>query len=108
MNPTRIEAARRFGGDLCDIEGCTELGTVEHVREHLMRVDAMTLEALKQSADDAARWRGHDLVWRDEGLGRAHGVCSCGLSADVDTTPAPNGIDIGGSAVALNHEGPDR
>jgi hypothetical protein len=35
MNAERIEQARRFGGELCDIDGCTELVTLEHVTAHL-------------------------------------------------------------------------
>jgi hypothetical protein len=35
MNAERIEQARRFGGELCDIDGCTEYGTLEHVTAHL-------------------------------------------------------------------------
>jgi hypothetical protein len=35
MNAERIEQARRFGGELCDIDGCPELGTLEHVTAHL-------------------------------------------------------------------------
>jgi hypothetical protein len=40
MNPERIEQARRFGGELCEIDGCTEYGTLEHVSAHLDRADA--------------------------------------------------------------------
>jgi hypothetical protein len=35
VNAERIEQARRFGGELCDIDGCTEYGTLEHVTAHL-------------------------------------------------------------------------
>jgi hypothetical protein len=35
MNAERIEQARRFGGELCEIDGCPELGTLEHVTAHL-------------------------------------------------------------------------
>jgi hypothetical protein len=45
VNAERIEQARRFGGELCAIESwrgpCRELGTVEHVREHLAAVDRL-------------------------------------------------------------------
>jgi hypothetical protein len=39
VNAERIEQARRFGGELCDIDGCTEYGTLEHVRDHLADAD---------------------------------------------------------------------
>jgi hypothetical protein len=39
MNAERIEQARRFGGELCDIDGCTEYGTLEHVTAHLAIAD---------------------------------------------------------------------
>lgn len=35
----RIERARRFGGERCEIDGCRELGTLEHVNAHLATVD---------------------------------------------------------------------
>jgi hypothetical protein len=65
MNPERIEQARRFGGELCDIDGCPELGTLEHVRNHLRKADAAmsletaTTEAARLGADAgkaAASW----------------------------------------------------
>jgi hypothetical protein len=53
VNAERIEQARRFGGELCAIDSwrgpCAELGTVEHVREHLAAVDM--LEEIRQSID---------------------------------------------------------
>lgn len=37
---------------------------------------------------------------------RYESVCKgCGSYVQVDTDPAPNGIDIGGTAVALNCKG---
>jgi hypothetical protein len=38
VNAERIEQARRFGGELCDIDGCTEYGTLEHVTAHLAAI----------------------------------------------------------------------
>lgn len=66
---------------------------------------------LRQEAKTAATWRGHDMgrfvcvehycrvpcAWRS--------TCrKCGMSVDASTHPAPNGIDIGGEAVALGCE----
>lgn len=61
------------------------------------------LERLIRQADGAARWRGHSLNWRQVDERRAVGDCRCGNGVSVDTHPAPNGIDIGGPAVAVNH-----
>jgi hypothetical protein len=38
VNPERIEQARRFGGELCEIDACAELGTLEHVTAHLAAI----------------------------------------------------------------------
>jgi hypothetical protein len=56
MNTERIERARRFGGELCAIDSwrgpCAELGTVEHVREHLAAVDRLEeLRAVLRAED---------------------------------------------------------
>lgn len=74
---------------------------------------AFRLERLKREARDAATWRGHRLTpfrtwaWRDATTRptRAHADCrDCGRGVTVDVAPAPNGIDIGGAAVAVNCE----
>ena len=64
------------------------------------------LDRLKNEARSAAQWRGHSPgEWRDgPNDGASWAECECGAMACVDTHPAPNGIDIWGSAVAVNHE----
>ena len=63
----------------------------------------MTLEELRAEANRAARWRGHTMgAWVALTPNRAHAVCDvCGATVTVDTCPAPNDIDIAGSAVAV-------
>ena len=61
-----------------------------------------TMEKLKRSAEQACRWRGHEMGEWSEGEIRAIAECAhCGKEAHVDTKPAPNGIDVAGEAVAL-------
>lgn len=61
------------------------------------------MDALIAEATESAIWRSHTLgAWRKNGT-VADAECVCGASVRVDTHPAPNGIDIGGSAVAVNH-----
>ena len=63
------------------------------------------LQQLMNEAASAASFRGHVLLVWDEphdGARRANGACAeCGAQVSVDTAPAPNGIDIGGAAVAI-------
>jgi hypothetical protein len=64
-----------------------------------------TLRRLKDEARNTATWRGHDMArFRALTPGRsAESRCKkCHRTVHVDTKPAPNGIDIGGEAVALN------
>jgi len=70
------------------------------------------LQRLKREAIDGAKWRGHDMTrfkTTEKYLETSPKkiVCLstcrvCGGYVQVDTRPAPNGIDIGGDAVALN------
>lgn len=61
------------------------------------------LAGLMAEATVSAANRGHRLTWaRDASGAHASGVCACGRSVIVDTSPPPNGVDIGGEAVALN------
>jgi hypothetical protein len=73
------------------------------------------LDDLKKEADASATWRQHHLgPWDDTRHGSARDLaagydrqtsiaeCRCGAYVQVDTNPPPNGIDIGGSAVAVN------
>jgi len=69
------------------------------------------IDRLKRSARESASWRGHTLgrfsfnVTRN-GRATACAECTrCKMWVGVDTRPAPNGIDIGGEAVALNCTG---
>lgn len=66
--------------------------------------DMYRAQTLKDEATDSAVWRGHRLgPWDNNGPTRAYAECDCGASVTVDTNPPPNGIDIGGDAVAINH-----
>ena len=66
-----------------------------------------TLRDLKTEAKSAATWRGHHMKRFETVNGHAAtSVCRwCSMGIYVDAKPAPNGIDIGGEAVALNCEG---
>ena len=66
-----------------------------------------SIATLKRSASEATKWRGHRMGrWVD--TISAHKSASlrecldCGAYVMVDTRPMPNGIGIGGSAVAIN------
>lgn len=66
-----------------------------------------TIEALKNSAESTCEWRGHNLgKWWDYDNGQSSNAdCSnlqCSAGVTVHIRPAPNQIDIGGNAVALN------
>ncbi len=68
------------------------------------------LVALKAEATEAASFRGHRLIWcapwHGERASIQRGICErCGMEVDVCNNPMPNGIDIGGEAVALNCPG---
>lgn len=68
------------------------------------------LRRLRTEARAAAEWRGHILgrftPAEPNGWGgvTSRAVCSCGREAYVDTRPPPNGIDVAGEAVALDHD----
>ena len=60
---------------------------------------------LVMCARDSAKWRGHKLgrFSHDTILHGALAVCKvCGKGAVIDLDPPPNGIAIGGEAVAVN------
>lgn len=70
------------------------------------------LEELKKQARQSAKFRGHDLApfkrWWKTGneWTRFLAYCRmCDMQVAVDLAPAPNGIDIGGEAVALDCKG---
>lgn len=71
----------------------------------------MKLSTLRKRAQRATKARGHAMRWQSP-FGRADGpqsqyaVCKhCARDVLIVEAPAPNGIDIGGPAVALNCEG---
>lgn len=71
-----------------------------------------SIESLVREARATAKWRGHSMppvrIWRqydqnNEQRGIAQSECRvCKAFIQCETHPAPNGIDIGGSAVAVN------
>jgi len=66
---------------------------------------------LKKEAMESAKWRGHKFVgpWLvNDYISHKNyiRVCStCEAQVYINTKPAPNEIDIGGSAVAINCHG---
>lgn len=68
------------------------------------------LKKLKESATRAAKWRGHDLKWTRGQYGSGwsggdvrYAECrKCGEWVMVKTKTAPNDIDCGGPAVAVD------
>jgi len=70
------------------------------------------IDRLRLSALRSCRWRGHDMrrfrhrrshMWSEPYGYLADSECKrCGMTVHLDTHPAPNGIDIGGEAVALD------
>lgn len=61
------------------------------------------LRQLQSEASVVAKIRGHRLEWKMVDTEWMRGTCKfCGREVDVKTNPAPNDIDIGGEAVALN------
>ena len=68
----------------------------------------MKLSTLKRRAQQSTRLRGHRMRW-NEPFGRANGPKSqfgfcrvCNAEVLLCEKPAPNGIDIGGAAVAVH------
>lgn len=66
-----------------------------------------TLGELRTEATDTALHRRHALVWASPWHGETksiqRGTCAhCGMDVDINTRPEPNGVDIGGTAIALN------
>ena len=59
---------------------------------------------LKKEAMDAAKWRGHKFSgkWQVDRKSFMRECSVCKAWVAVELKPAPNSIDIGGSAVALN------
>lgn len=61
-----------------------------------MRVKS--LATLKRLATLATRYRGHSMGW----IGPIGTCKACAAWVHLDPAPPPNGIDMGGSAVAIN------
>lgn len=65
------------------------------------------LSTLKRQAQKSTGLRGHQMRWftpygRAGGPFSQRGQCkTCGMEVQLDENPAPNGIDIGGRALAL-------
>jgi len=70
------------------------------------------MECLQAKALKATDFRGHDMgdfvnhPWRSD-VSYAH-CKKCDKQVVVDCSPPPNGIDIGGEAVALSCSSPSR
>ena len=65
-----------------------------------------SLAELKREAREAAADRGHDLMHFAKVSARIHvAMCAkCKRQVQINTSPVPNEIDIGGEAVALDCE----
>jgi hypothetical protein len=66
-----------------------------------------SLTELKRSATESCALRGHEIEWAAPWHGETksiqRGKCRrCDMVVDINTNPLPNGIEIGGEAVALN------
>jgi hypothetical protein len=71
-----------------------------------------TARRLRGEARAAAAWRGHSLARFSPLLpstgrgGYSDAACTaCGAAVRIDTAPAPNGINVGGDAVAVSCTG---
>lgn len=69
----------------------------------------MSLQIVQErmaEAQKTAKIRGHIIAWDNESSlwrERRHGHCViCGATVSVYSSPAPNGIDIAGSALAID------
>jgi len=68
------------------------------------------LRRLRREATESCKFRGHSISWgysHFDGSSRAQqcGECiHCGKTVVIDTNPAPNGIMVGGSALAIGCE----
>jgi len=70
------------------------------------RADRKALSYLLAETNESAEFRGHrHLITEYFSDTHARLTCPyCGADADANTKPAANGIDIGGSLVAINCE----
>ena len=63
-----------------------------------------TIERLRREALEGCSWRGHHMrPFARLGKTSRNAICqTCHMEVVIDSKPAPNGIDIGGEAIALN------
>ncbi len=64
-----------------------------------------TLGTLRRSAQQSTHWRGHRMAWDKPGCNdtvQSARCVTCGATVLLLTNPAPNGIAIGGRALAVN------
>ena len=69
-----------------------------------------TLKRIRREATKSCRARGHIMEWqkpeRETNRISQTAYCArCGMMVALDTCPPPNGIDVGGAAVALHCDG---
>lgn len=111
INVTRLETAGswRTGGVTAN---CTDWRTEEPINRYQETEPMLKIRSyasLKRSAARSTAWRGHRMRWsihHGEHRSIVVGVCiRCEMPVSCDTKPQPNGIDIGGEAVALNCTG---
>jgi hypothetical protein len=64
------------------------------------------IDRLKKEALESCDFRGHDMgKFRNYDKETARSLCwNCGMYVQVESSPAPNSIDIGGNAVAMTCE----
>ena len=69
-----------------------------------IRAENVKKHRLQSQALAEATWRGHKMAtWTNLGLDHSEAICQvCGARVYVDVNPAPNGVEIGGMAVAVN------
>lgn len=70
------------------------------------------LKKLQKEALISTNFRGHSIKWDTPYHGESKsirlGTCKvCGAWVQINTKPLPNGVDIGGPAVALNCSKPE-
>jgi len=69
-------------------------------------VSRVSMKQLQREAKESCEWRGHSMIpWQYHSFWKniTYSSCSkCSGFVQCDTAPPPNGIDIGGSAVAEN------
>jgi len=73
-----------------------------------LEIGMRELVKLKRSADKTAALRYHSLKWEEPRVSRGRGIlqsasCAyCGAWVSLDTSPLPNSIKVGGTALGVN------